>query len=118
MLTKWELMFADSLTIFGGILSRSVAFLGFVFLVILFISSIFAVGMSNLIARESMWFLMFIILMWFSYCLMIFSTVVLSSLVLLGFPLVNGGTPDVISTVLLLWRINKLAYFVFSIKES
>ena len=56
-------MFADSLTIFGGILSRSVAFLGFVFLVILFISSIFAVGMSNLIARESMWFLMFIILM-------------------------------------------------------
>ena len=41
-------MFADSLTIFGGILSEPVAFLGFMFLIILFISSIFAVGMSNL----------------------------------------------------------------------
>ena len=47
-------MFADNLTIFGGILSGPVAFLGFTFLIILFISSIFAVGMSNLIAGESM----------------------------------------------------------------
>ena len=49
-------MFADSLTIFGGILSGPVAFLGFMFLTILFISSIFAVGMSNLIAGESIGF--------------------------------------------------------------
>ena len=49
-------MFADSLTIFGGILSGHNAFLGFMFLMILFISSIFAVGMSNLIAGEYMWF--------------------------------------------------------------
>ena len=49
-------MFADSLTIFGGILSGLVAFLGFMFLTILFISSIFAVGMSNLIAGESIGF--------------------------------------------------------------
>ena len=49
-------MFADSLTIFGGILSGPVAFLGFMFLIILFISSIFAVGMSNLVAGEfSLW---------------------------------------------------------------
>ena len=47
-------MFADSLTIFGGVLSGPVAFLGFIFLIILFTSSIFAVGMSNLIAGESM----------------------------------------------------------------
>ena len=49
-------MFADSLTIFGGILSGPVAFLGFMFLIILFISSIFAAGMSNLDDGESMWF--------------------------------------------------------------
>ena len=46
-------MFADSLTIFGGILSGPVVYLGFMFLIILFISSIFAVGMSNPIAGES-----------------------------------------------------------------
>ena len=45
-------MFADSLTIFGGILSGPVAFLGFMFLIIVFISSIFAAGMSNLVAGE------------------------------------------------------------------
>ena len=56
-------MFADSLTIFGGILSGPVAFLGFMFLIILFISSIFAVGMSNLVAGESIWFFMFIVLL-------------------------------------------------------
>ena len=56
-------MFADSLTIFGGILSGLVAFLGFMFLIILFISSVFAVGMSNLVAGEYTWFLMFIILL-------------------------------------------------------
>ena len=56
-------MFADSLTIFGGILSVPAAFLGFMFLIILFISSIFAEGMSNLIAVKSMWFLMFIMLL-------------------------------------------------------
>ena len=56
-------MLADSLTIFGGILSGPVAFLGFMFLIILFISSIFAVGMSNLVDSESMWFLMFILLL-------------------------------------------------------
>ena len=56
-------MFADSFTIFGGILSGPVAFFGFVFLIILFISSIFAVGMSNIVAGESMWFLMFIMLL-------------------------------------------------------
>ena len=54
-------MFTDSLTIFGGILSGPVAFLGFMFLIILFISSISAVGMSNLVAGEPMRFLMFII---------------------------------------------------------
>ena len=49
-------MVAISLTIFGGILSGPVAFLGFMFLIILFISSIFAVGMSNLVAGEfSLW---------------------------------------------------------------
>ena len=56
-------MFADSLTIFGGILSRPVTFLEFMLLRILFISSVFAVGMSNLVAAESMWFLMFIMLL-------------------------------------------------------
>ena len=56
-------MFADSLTIFGGILSGPVVYLGFMFLIILFISSIFAVGMSNLIAGESMWFLTLIMLL-------------------------------------------------------
>ena len=56
-------MFADSFTIFGGILSGPFAFLGFTFLIILFISYIFAVGMSNLITGESMWFLMFIMLL-------------------------------------------------------
>ena len=56
-------MFANSLTIFGGILSGPVAFLGFMFLIMLFISSIFAVGMSDLVAGESMWFLMFIMLL-------------------------------------------------------
>ena len=49
-------MVADSLTIFGGILSGPVAFLGFMFLIILFISSIFAAGMSNLVDGESMLF--------------------------------------------------------------
>ena len=39
-------MFADSFTIFGGILCGPVAFLGFMFIIILFISSIFAVGIS------------------------------------------------------------------------
>ena len=38
-------MFVDNLTIFGRILSGPVAFLWFMFLIILFISSIFAVGM-------------------------------------------------------------------------
>ena len=56
-------MFADSLAIAGGILSGPVAFLGFMFLIILFISSVFAVGMSNLVDGEFMWFLMFIILL-------------------------------------------------------
>ena len=56
-------MFANSLTIFRGILSGTVAFLGFMFLIILLISSIFAVGMSTLVDGESMWFLMFIILL-------------------------------------------------------
>ena len=57
MFIKWEsIIFADSLTIFGGILSGLVAFLGFMFLIILFISSIFAAGMSNLDDGESMWF--------------------------------------------------------------
>ena len=46
-------MFADRLTIFGGILSRPVAFLGYVFLIILFMSSIFAVGISNPAAVKS-----------------------------------------------------------------
>ena len=55
MFIKLETMFADSLNIFGGILSGPVAFLGFLFLVILFISFIFAVGMSNLVDGESMW---------------------------------------------------------------
>ena len=49
-------MVAISLTIFGGILSGPVAFLGFMFLIILFISSIFAAGMSNLVDGESMLF--------------------------------------------------------------
>ena len=48
------MVFADSLNFFGGILSGLVAFLGFMFLIILFISSIFAAGMLNLIAGESM----------------------------------------------------------------
>ena len=39
MFIKWaSIIFADSLTIFGGILSGLVAFLGFMFLIILFIS--------------------------------------------------------------------------------
>ena len=84
-------MFADSLTIFGGILSGLVAFLGFMFLIILFISSIFEAGMSNLVDGESMLFLMFIMLLWFSYCLMIFFTVVLSSLGLFGFSWINDA---------------------------
>ena len=49
-------MFADTLNIFGEILSGPIAFLGFMFLIILFISSIFALGMSNLIAMDYMVF--------------------------------------------------------------
>ena len=61
-------MFIDNvlliaLLFFSGILSGSVTFLEFMFLIILFISSIFAVGVSNLVAGESMWFLMFIMLL-------------------------------------------------------
>ena len=51
-------MFADSFTIFGGIFSGPVAFLVLMFLIILFISSIFAVGMSNLIAEDSMFIML------------------------------------------------------------
>ena len=47
-------MFADSLNIFGGILSGPVAFLGIMFLI------------SNLVDGKFMWFLMFIILLRFS----------------------------------------------------
>ena len=93
-------MFADSLTIFGGGLSGPVVSLGFMFLIISNISSIFVVGMSNLIAGESMSLLMFILLLRFSHCL-IFFTVVLSSFRLLGFPWLTGGTPDVFSTILI-----------------
>ena len=50
-------MIADIFTIFGGIFSSLVTFLGFILLIILFTSSIFTVGISNLIAGESMWFL-------------------------------------------------------------
>ena len=50
--------FADSLTIFGGILSGPIVFFG-LFLIISFTSSIFAVGMSFLIAGESMCLLIF-----------------------------------------------------------
>ena len=56
-------MIADIFTIFGGIFSSLVTFLGFILLIILFTSSIFTVGISNLIAGESMWFLMFIMLL-------------------------------------------------------
>ena len=92
-------MVAISLTIFGGILSGPVAFLGFMFLIILFISSVFAVGMSNLIAGESIWCLMFIMLLWFSYYFMIFFIVVLSSVGLLRFSWMTGGTRDVFSAI-------------------
>ena len=78
-------MFADSLTIFGGILSGPVAFLGFMFLIILFISSIFAVGMSNLVDGESMWFLMFIILLIF----VLFNDIFYSTVVLIRITLGN-----------------------------
>ena len=92
-------MFADSLTVFGGILSGHVAFLGFMFLIILFISSVFAVGMSNLMAGESIWRLMFKMLLWFSYYFMIFFIVVLSSVGLLRLSWMTGGTPDVFSAI-------------------
>ena len=56
-------MIADIFTIFGGIFSSLVTFLGFILLIILFTSSIFTAGISNLIAGESTWFLMFIMLL-------------------------------------------------------
>ena len=80
-------MFADSFTIFGGILSGPVAFLGFMFLIILIISSIFAVGMSNLITGESMWFLMLFFYVDFIYLFRVFDlfiTALLNSLVMKG----------------------------------
>ena len=57
MFAKWEsITFADIFTIFGGILSRPVAFLGSISFIILFISSVVAVQILFIVSMLG-WFL-------------------------------------------------------------
>ena len=89
-----SMMFDESLIILDVILSESVAFFGFMYLVILFIPSAVACGKTKMLRFRFVWFLILLILARFLYSSIMFLTVLESPIGLLGFPVVLGGIAD------------------------
>ena len=101
MFVRYELIIlADSLNVFGGILSGPVAFLAFNSFVILFICSEVAVGMSNVFLTVFL-LLKFRMLGCVWYFGVIDCTVAMSLVLFSGLPSVSGGQPNVFSTMLI-----------------
>ena len=86
---------------FGWNLIKTSSFLGFMSLIILFISSAVACGKSKALAFRFVWFLILIMLGWFLYTSIMFLSVLEFSNGLLGFPAVLGGIPDEFSIMLM-----------------
>ena len=84
-----SIIFADKITILGG------DFLGFNLLIILLICSAVANGKSYLFSDLPTLLFMLMILLWFSYFLIIDLTVDISRVLLFGFPSISGALPDV-----------------------
>ena len=94
------IIFADNITILGGILSGPIAFLGFNFLMILLICFAVARGISNLFSDLSTLLFMLIILLWFSCFLIIDLTIDISRVLSFGFPSISRALLDVFSQYL------------------
>ena len=101
MFVRYEsIILADSLNVFGGILSGPVAFLAFNSFIILFICSEVAVGMSNVFLTVFL-LLKFKMLGCVRYFRVIDCTVAMSLVLFSGLPSISGGQPDVFSTMLI-----------------
>ena len=94
------IIFTDSLTICGGILSGAVAFFAFNSFIILFICPEVAAGMSNVFLTVFL-LLIFRILGCVWYFQIIDCTVALALVLFSGLPSISGGEPDVFSTMLI-----------------
>ena len=88
------IILADSLTIFGGILSGAAAFFAFNSFTILFICSEVAGGMSNVFLTVLL-LLIFKILGCVWYFRVLHCTVAMSLFLFSGLPSTSGGQPDV-----------------------
>ena len=95
-----SIIFADSLTIFGGILSGPVAFFAFNSFIILFSCPEVAAGMSNVFVTVFL-LLIFKMLGCVWYFPIIDWTFAMSLVLFSGLPSISGRQPDVFSTMLI-----------------
>ena len=95
-----SIILADSLTIFGGILSGPIAFFAFNSFIILFICSEVAAGMSNAFLTVFL-LLIFKILGCVLYFRIIDCTIAMPLVLFSGLPAISGGQPDVFSSMLI-----------------
>ena len=94
------MILAETLTIFGGILSGPVAFFAFNSYIVLFICPEVAAGMSNVFLTVFL-LLIFKMLGRVWYFRIIDYTVAMSLILFSGLPSISGGQPDIFSTMLI-----------------